>query len=361
MLVQEVILENFICHELEVIKGKKFHEIVTEIGWNKFHEIMHYMYSCLGMGTVPIGKLIGKSDVTVADWLRRLGIQVKSHKYKVYARLGEKQASKVEVKNSEQVITHMIVPDEDLVRLIFFTIGDGSVQSYMIHIHQAEKRMFPILRNRMMHYGTVFIDYYDFYGRRVDTLEEACVYRLTLNNAMLARLIADRQGLRLDTVQFCLKDRRLATYAIASLWDADGSLPQDKTKLLGFRAEITQSHIPEAGKDAIKFLTQVREALKNHWKINSRLRFFDVAPTTQIYKKLIKVSRPRYILHISQKDLPKFANELGIHCEHPNKKERSLKIIETAEILGLLNKLSLKETQPLISGGNPNAHSRSHP
>jgi len=353
MLIQEVILENFIRNELEVVKGKRFHEIVTEIGWNKFHEIIHYMYSCLGMGTIPIGKLIGKSDVTVADWLRRLGIQVKSHKYKVYARLGEKQASKVEVINSEQVITHTIVPDENLVRLIFFTIDDGSVQSYVIHIHQAEKRMFPILRNRMMHYGTVFIDYYDFYGRRVDTLEEARVYRLTLNNAMLARLIADRQGLRLDTVQFCLKDRRLATYAIASVWDADGSLPQDKTKLLGFRAEITQSHIPKAGKDAIKFLTQVKEALKNHWKINSRLRFFDVAPITQIYKKSIKASHPRYILHISQDDLPKFAKELGIHCEHPNKKERSLKIIESAETLGLLNKLSLEETQPpLVSGEN---------
>lgn len=350
MLIQEVILENFIRYELEVMKGKRFREIVTEMGWDKFHELMHYMYSCLGMGTVPIGELIGKSDVTVADWLRRLGIQVKPHKYKVYARLGEKQGWKVEVKNKEQVKTHTIVPDEDLVRLIFFTIGDGSVQDYMINIHQAEKRMFPILRNRMMHYGNVFIDYYDFYGRRVDTLEEAYIYRLTFNNAKLARLIADRQGLRLDTVQFCLKDRKLATYAIASLWDADGSLPKDKTKLLGFRAEITQSHIPEHQKDSIKFLNQIKKALKDHWEINSRLRFLDVPPTTQIYKRVIKVSRPRCILHISQKDLPKFANEISLYCEHPDKKERSLKIIKMSKKLGLLNKLPLKETPSLISG-----------
>jgi len=350
MLIREIILENFIRDELEVMKGKRFHEIATEIGWDKFHEIMHHMYNCLGMGTVPIGKLIGKSNVTVADWLRRLGIQVKPHKYKIYASLGEKQGWKVEVKNKEQVKTHIIVPDENLVRLIFFTIGDGSIQDYAIHIHQAEKRMFPLLYNRMMHYGNVFVDYYDFYGRRVNTLEEAYMYRLTLNNTELARLIVDRQGLKFDTVQFCLKDKKLATHAIASLWDADGSLPKDETKLLGFRAEITQSHVPEAGKDAVKFLTQVREALKDHWRINSKLRFFDVAPTTQIYKRVIRVSRPRYILHISQKDLPRFAKEIGAYCEHPDKKERSLKIIETAKRLGLLNKLPLKETQTLISG-----------
>lgn len=350
MLIKEVILENFIRHELEAMKGKRFREIVVEIGWDKFHEIMYYLYSCLGMGTVTIGKLIGKSDVTIGDWLRRLGIQVKPHKYKVYASLGEKQGWKVEVKNKKQVKTHVIVPDENLVRLIFFSIGDGMIQDYMVHIYQTEKRMFPILRDRMGHYGTVFVDYYDFYGRKVDTLEEAYKYRLALNYAELARLIADVEGLRLDTVQFCLKDRKLATYAIASLWDADGSLPKDKTKLLGFRAEITQSYIPEAGKDAIKFLTQIGEALKDHWEINSRLRFLEVALKTSIHKGIIKVRHPRYILHISQKDLPRFANEIGLYCEHPDKKERSLKIIETAKKLGLLNKLPLER--------NANNHKR---
>jgi hypothetical protein len=347
MLIQEEIPED-LRPEIGLMRGKRFRRIVAEIGAEKFREVMKCMYDNLGMGTILIGKMVGKSNVTVAEWLRCLGINVKPHKYKFYTRLAKRHHLKVEHKNQQQVKTYAVVPDEDLVRLIFFTIGDGSVQNYVMCVHQTEKEMFPKLYERMMHYGTVFVDCHDSQGRKVDTLEKAYVFRLTLNNARLARLIADQQGVRFDTTQFCLEDSKLAPYAIASLWDADGSLPKDRTKLLGFRSEITQSHIPKAGRDAIRLLNQIRRALRTHWGTNSRLHLLPVEAAKPREKRPIQPKHPRYILHINQEDLPKFADHVGRFCEHPRKRERSLGIIEKAKSLGLLHRLPLGEKQTIL-------------
>ncbi|KXB02118.1 hypothetical protein AKJ44_01310, partial [candidate division MSBL1 archaeon SCGC-AAA261F17] len=111
---------------------------------------------------------------------------------------------------------------------------------------------------------------------------------------------------------------------ITSLWDADGSIPADKTKGLGFRGEITQSYNPESGENGIRLLKEMRDSLEKHWKIRSNLR-----PVRKgDYKKSYETKKPRYILHISQNDLSKFAKELGTYLEHPSKRNRMLKIIE---------------------------------
>jgi hypothetical protein len=350
MLIQEEIPKNLRC-KIELIRGKRFRKVVAEVGFEEFRNIMKYLYSSLGMGTVSIGKMVGRSNVTIAEWLGRLGIPVKPHKYRSYARLARKHYVRVELKKQRKVKTDAIVPDEDLVRLIFFTIGDGSTQDYLMCVHQTEKQMFPTLYGRMMRYGTVFVDYYDSHGGKVDTLEKAYIYRLTLNNAKLARLIADEQGLRLDTTMFCLEDSELAHYAIASFWDADGSFPKDRTKLLGFRAEITQSNIPKAGRDATRLLGQVKKALKTHWGINSRLRLLPVEAVKSKERKPIEPRHRRYILHINQEDLPKFADFVGRFCEHPYKRERSLGIIERGKSLGLLYGQSLENRQSILKEG----------
>lgn len=310
--------------EVTIMKGKTFREISKEIGYEQFHEVMHNMYTVHGMGTIDIGNLLDKADVTIASWLKRLGIEVRPHKYRTYARLGAEEDWKIETVNGEQVKTHIIVPDEDLVRLIFFTIGDGSVGDYTIQIHQTNDKLFPTLHERMQRYGKVFVDFYDANGGKVTELKDAYKYRLTLNRSEIARLISYHKKWRFDTIQFALANKKLAVYAITSLWDADGSIPADKTKGLGFRGEITQSYNPESGENGIRLLKEMRDSLEKHWKIRSNLR-----PVRKgDYKKSYETKKPRYILHISQNDLSKFAKELGTYLEHPSKRNRMLKIIE---------------------------------
>jgi len=325
-------LPKEVLSEVKAMKAKSFKEVSLEMGPKKFRNVMCHMYSVLGMSTVAIGNLLNKSDVTIADWLRRLGIGVKSHRYKVYARLGRREEWRLETVNGEKVKTHIIVPDKSLIRLIFFAIGDGSIGNYMMQIHQANKSLFPILLDRMRRYGRVFVDYYSTDGGNATKLENACKYRLTLNRSEIARLIFSHGNLRFDTIRFSLADIRLAACAIASFWDADGSILVDRTKALGFRAEITQTHVPEAGKDAIMLLTEIKRSLKNHWGIQSKLRSINLLSLSekQIHGRKIKTKKPQYILHIVQSDLLKFAKKIGIHLEHPGKKERILKIIKRA-------------------------------
>ena len=316
--------------EVEIIRNNRFKVILREIGPEKFKDIMYQMYAVKGMDTISVGNLLHRSDVTVADWLRRLGIQVKKHKYKMYARLGKEEDWRVEWVEGEQVKTHVIVPDENLARLTFFVIGDGSVGDYTVQVHQANRHMFSTLLERMKRYGTIFVDYYAN-GKKVTTPEEATLGRLTLNNSEIARLIFDERGIRFDTIRFCLMNRKLAAYAIASFWDADGSLPAEKTKSLGFRAEVTQSHDIEIGRDAVRLLNEIRNALEMHWKIRSVVRLLDAAQKTWIYEKQVN-TKPRYILHINQNDLPKFARAIGNHFEHLEKRERAMKILRSKEI-----------------------------
>lgn len=309
------------------MKSKSFKEISEEIGLGKFREVMHFMYATQGMSTVCIGDFLNRSDVTIADWLKQLGIEVKSHKYMTYARLGKKESLKVETIDGKRVKTHILTPDEDLVRLIFFAIGDGSIGNYTIQIHQSNKELFPLLYKRMRRFGQVFTDFYTLNERKVSKLEDSDKYRLTLNRSKIARLISDWNGLRLDTVRFILADREMATYAIASFWDAEGSVPADSTKSLEYRTEITQSQAPKEKKNSLELLKEIRNSLKKHWEIKSKIQ-----PLKKYnYKNSYKTKKTRYILRIPQNNLPKFAKKIGVNLEYTKKRENMSKIIENTK------------------------------
>ena len=296
--IEESAFTALLPKELEFMKGKTFEEIRRVIGTERFREILNYLYSELGMSTIIIARLLNVSSYTVGYWLRRLSIPIRPHKLKEYSRLGYEEKWQVEVINGQTVKTHVIVPNIDLVRIIFFAIGDGSVTQYCLQLFSSEKTLISIYQRRMGKYGAVYKDFWDKEGRKVEYLAEAYLCRLTLNNSEIARLIADHHGLRFDTIAFCLANKELARHGIASLWDADGSIPEDRTKKLGYRAEITQTHIPEIGKDAIRLLTYIGTALKHYWNIQTRLRSFKKGKISQHYKKPIKQEREKDTFYI---------------------------------------------------------------
>lgn len=135
--IEESAFTALLPKELEFMKGKTFEEIRRVIGTERFREILNYLYSELGMSTIIIARLLNVSSYTVGYWLRRLSIPIRPHKLKEYSRLGYEEKWQVEVINGQTVKTHVIVPNIDLVRIIFFAIGDGSVTQYCLQLFRS--------------------------------------------------------------------------------------------------------------------------------------------------------------------------------------------------------------------------------
>lgn len=192
------------------VKGN-FQTLRRKIGANKLKDFVTSMYPKYSIPEIEA--VTGIPDSTLERWFEQLKIlRVRRHFTNVSIP-GNFDAEIVlsDVKAAKKFSVINITPE--LAYLIGFTLGDGSVQKYMVEVFNKDRKLREHLLEYLKPYGTVTKD------ERANSL-----WRLRLSSAKIANLIKDEKGIRQDTLDYIFNDEELAKKFIAAFWDAEGTV-----------------------------------------------------------------------------------------------------------------------------------------
>ena len=187
-----------------------FQSIKKQIGEERLKEFINSIYPKFTI--TEIETITGIPDSTLAYWFEQLKILFIRHRIKSKAFHGNEDSEIVVSKDgiTFKAVTIKITPE--LAYIIGFTLGDGSIQQYMIEVFNKDRKLREVLFEYLKPYGTI-------------TEEERLngLWRLRLSNGIIANLIKDKDGIRKDTIDYIFSKDELAKKFIAAFWDAEGT------------------------------------------------------------------------------------------------------------------------------------------
>jgi hypothetical protein len=280
--------------------------VQKEIGKEKLKNFLRRFYPKYNI--TEIEQILGVPDSTLGYWFNRLKIPFSRNHITNNTIAGNKNSLEIEEKAGVPYKKNTIEITPELAYVIGFTLGDGSVQKFMIEVFNKDEKL----------RGTLF-EFLKPYGSITEERRPNGLWRLRLSSVLIAGLIKNKDGIRKDTIDYILKKGELAKKFIAAFWDAEGSVLKQKKY---FHVYLYNSN---------KYLLEtIGSFLKSNGIDYSIINIKAHPERNYSYMGRKIISRKNmHRLGIPKKSLNKWADKIGIHLIHSKKN----KMVE--EILSL--------------------------
>ena len=279
-------------------KKGNFSTLSLKVGTEKVRNLLKSLYPRFTL--TEIEKITGIPDSTLERWFNVLDIpfnafhcsivSIPSNKNKEYFQ--EDITGKV-----SKIVEIKITPE--LVYLIGFTLGDGSVQKYMVEVFNKDRKLREHLFGFLKQYGTI-----------TEEERENGLWRLRLSSARIANLIKNDYGIRKDTIDYIFNNEELAKQFIAAFWDAEGTV----------RKQHNYYHIYLYNCDKY-LINKICDFLKIK---NIKFSIHERATRHKEYSigKYKVISKKRLIrINIHKPSWPDWLSEIGMHMHHSKKRK----------------------------------------
>jgi len=284
-----------------------FRAIKKKVGEDRLREFISAIYPKFAI--TEIEDITGIPDSTLGHWFELLDIpSIRSH-IKNISIPGSINAETVITKEGVtlKVVTIDITPE--LAYVIGFTLGDGSVQQYMIEVFNKDSELKEVLFNYLKPYGTI-----------KEEERENGLWRLRLSNGRIANIIKNNTGIRKDTLDYIFNNDKLTKQFIAAFWDAEGSVLK--------QSKYFHVYLYNSNRDLLHRVSRFLQSKKIKHSIIT-VSGPSIKERTYYYKgKPIISKKDIFRIGIPKSDVTKWANEIGLHLKHSKKKEMVKKMLE---------------------------------
>ena|SRR3989344_38696 len=292
----------------EIRESGDFRTIKNKIGEERLKEFINSIYPKFSLPEIET--ITSIPDSTLGYWLKKLNIPTVRRHITNYSIPGDSNSEIVVTKNNITKKVSMVEVTPELAYLIGFTLGDGSVQKFMIEVFNKDKILKEILYKILKPYGTITEEERD-YG----------LWRLRLSSVKIANLIKEDNKLRKDTIDYIFSNDKLARKFIAAFWDAEGSVWYTHLKPNYYHIYLFNSDRYLLGK--------IKDFLEN------KGIKFSLSIKNPIYRKtkdgrIIKSKKIVERISIPKSPSIKWAEEIGIHMNHSNKSNNVKKLLQGA-------------------------------
>ena len=285
----------------ELRKEHDFRNIRKLITTNRLEQLLNNLYPKF---TLPeIEKIIGVPDSTLEYWFKKLGIPFLRHHASILSFVGNADKKIPTLYNNEIKIVNKIELTDPLAYLIGFTLGDGSVQKYMVEVFNKDPGIKKYLLGVAEQYGTVTKD------EREDGL-----WRLRLSSVKVANLIKNKE-IREDSLDYIFNRDELTRYFIAGFWDAEGSV----LKYRGRKAPKFNVYLYNSNK---ALLDRIGYFLKSKRINYSTIMVSGPHKKERIYyykSNKIIAKKDIYRINIHMDYIIRWINEIGLYLQHSKK------------------------------------------
>ena len=282
----------------KIRKKGNFQTVRKNIGEERLKEFINSIYPKFSI--TEIEAITGIPDSTLSYWFEQLDIPfIRNHIVNI-ALPGDRDTQLVVTEGAitKKISTIKITPE--LVYVIGFSLGDGSIQKYMVAVFNKDRKLREVLLKFLKQYGSVTED------EREDGL-----WRLRLSNGKIANLIKDEKGIRNDTLDYIFNDEKLAKQFIAAFWDAEGSVLHSKYNYYYIYLYNSNNII----------LKKVGEFFRSK---NIKFSIINLKSRKEKYFLKDRQVNPRKTLQritIPRSSFLTWAKEIGIHLNHSKKRE----------------------------------------
>lgn len=214
----------------EIRKKGNFQTVKKTIGEEKLKGFINSIYPQFSI--TEIENMTDIPDSTLEHWFKRLNISAVRNHIDNISLPGDIDSQVIMRRGeiAQKVSTIKVTPE--LAYLIGFTLGDGSVQKFMVEVFNKDRRLRQVL-----------FDYLKPYGSITEEERSNGLWRLRLSSVRIANLIKDKNGIRKDTMDYIFNNDLLARQFIAAFWDAEGSvLRQIKSNVLYYHIYLYNSN-----------------------------------------------------------------------------------------------------------------------
>ena len=288
----------------EIKRRGNFRILKNELGEAELKKLLLKLYPRY---TLPeIESITNVPDSTLGHWFNLLKIPRKRWHIKTIASAGSRDHEEIvnDGKEIRKKATVKVTPD--LAYLIGFTLGDGSVQKYMVEVFNKDLGLYEHLSTIIRAYGNVTED------RRANGL-----WRLRLSSGKIANLIKKNKEIDEDTISYIFKRNTLAKSFVAAFWDAEGRVARSKYNYFHIYLYNTNEYL----------LDVVGQFLKSQgigYSMHSRTNYNRVY---LLKGRLVRSRKPLHRISIPKKFALRWAKEIGVHMMHSTKKKAVKQIL----------------------------------
>ncbi|MBS3152559.1 hypothetical protein J4230_04070 [Candidatus Woesearchaeota archaeon] len=276
-----------------------FQTIKNKIGEERLKDFFTTLYPKFTI--TEIEAITEIPDSTLERWFQQLRIPFIRHRIRSKAFVGNENSEIIVAKNGITFRAVKVNITPQLAYLIGFTLGDGSVQQYMIEVFNKDRKLREILFNCLKPYGTI-----------TKEERENGLWKLRLSNGVIANLIKNENGIREDTLDYIFSNDELARNFIAAFWDAEGSVLYQREKkyynlyLYNSNKFILNKIKEFLFKKEIKFSTHSRKTRDKNCILNNHI---------------VQSKKILHRINIHKASWPIWINEIGLYMNHSKKKE----------------------------------------
>mgnify|MGYP001568437264 FL=1 len=276
--------------------GHDYRLILKTFGKPALRDFFMTLYTKYDITTVE--KIVEIPDSTLERWFQKLEIPFERSHITSESIPASADSSTIEYINNtpKKVVAVKITPE--LAYLIGFTLGDGSVQKYMVEVFNKDRKLKDILFKIMQSYGKITQDE-----------RENGLWRLRLSSGKIASLIKKNKRIREDTIKYIFADEKLAVMFIAAFWDAEGSVLRQRSY---FHVYLYNSNL-----NLLKLIGSFLHSKKLDYSIlklnNSRNRVYF------LNGRQVKSKKTLYRLGIPKRSVLSWARQFGVNLKHSKK------------------------------------------
>ncbi|HUC39034.1 MAG TPA: LAGLIDADG family homing endonuclease [Candidatus Acidoferrum sp.] len=283
----------------EIKNYGNFRTLKNELGEAKLKDLLLELYP--NYTIKEIEKITHVPDSTLSRWFKLFGIPTQKRWHLVtFSVAGDKNQEKI-VKHGNELkkkLTVKITPD--LAYLIGFSLGDGSIQKYMLEVFNKDMGIHQYLSPLIKNYGEVSED-----------VRDNGLWRLRLSSVRIANLIKKNNDIDKKTINYIFKRKTLAIKFIAAFWDAEGRVAASKHKYFHIYLYNTNKYL----------LDTVGQFLKDHninYSVHSRA---DFKRHYFLKGRLVKARKVLHRISVPKGSSLLWAKEIGLHMVHSKKKK----------------------------------------
>jgi len=296
-----------LLNQIKEIKNDKgnFQTLKKIIGEERLKEFINSIYPKFAI--TEIETITGIPHSTLEYWFNKLKIPFIRNHIRTKSFPSNLDSEIVVTKDAITYRSTTIKITPELAYIIGFTLGDGSVQQYMVEVFNKDRNLRKIIWNYLKPYGTITRE------ERKDGL-----WRLRLSSRRIANLIKNENQIREDTINYIFNNNILARNFIAAFWDAEGSVNLGKHNYYHIYLYNSNSYL----------LGKIYNFLKSK---NIKFSISNLKSRTNLYLLNGMVVTPKKM--VQRISIPKssclvWVNEIGKYMNHTKKKQVINEIIK---------------------------------